>query len=185
MNYIQNTVDELRKINGAQELEMQMMREKQKNLESQLAMMATVYEQRQRGIGRVQDDAVVHSDERKDYTSSNWWSQFDCHDQSGLRKQTELHQSEFTRWDSQSSVQWILSLERGRFRKYEDALRQNLKEENVRGIDLGAVTADDLKGWGVKGFGDRKALFDHIQSLIQRQTASEGTAVNVEDTAYF
>ena len=85
-----------------------------------------------------------------------------------LRLKT-LDVSEFMQWEWETVLFWIVSLENGRFKPYENALRDNLSEEKVRGSDLSEVNEVDVKGWGVKQFGDKKALIRHIRNLVQHQ----------------
>ena len=70
-------------------------------------------------------------------------------------------------WNNKHILNWIMSLENGRFNKYFDILSKTLSEEDVKGIDLNKVDVLDIKGWGIINFGDRKALFEQIQNLIQ------------------
>merc|ERR1712083_838958 len=61
---------------------------------------------------------------------------------------------------------WILSLEDGRYKKYESVLQQSLSEEEVKGEYLSKVDAADVKGWGIKAFMDKKDLSKHIEDLV-------------------
>ena len=81
-------------------------------------------------------------------------------------KLSNINILEFESWNDKQIIMWMMNLEHGRFNKYNNILSKNLSEEDVKGIDLKTVDISDLKGWGVVNFGDRKALFAHIQQLI-------------------
>ena len=81
-------------------------------------------------------------------------------------KLSNIDNLKYESWDYEQIMIWIINLEHERFNKYKDILTKNLSEEDVKGIDLKTVDISDLKGWGVVNFGDRKALFAHIQQLI-------------------
>ena len=75
----------------------------------------------------------------------------------------------YNNWNYQDVVQWILSLERGRFMKYEKSLNRILSEEEVCGEDLVDVKRDAIKSWGIKTFSDITALQNYIDDLVQQQ----------------
>lgn len=75
--------------------------------------------------------------------------------------------SSYMKWDWEDVLMWILSLENGRYAKYEKVLRQSLSEEGVRGEYLRKVDASDVKGWGIKSFLDKKDLCKYIENLLE------------------
>merc|ERR1719229_1955796 len=77
-------------------------------------------------------------------------------------------------WDWEDVLMWILSLENGRYTKYEEVLRHSLMEEGVKGEYLSKVDAADVKGWGIKSFLDKKDLCRHIENLVEQN----GNGVN-------
>eukprot|EP01084_Bolivina_argentea_P024704 45990_1 len=90
--------------------------------------------------------------------------------------------SKYKEWNYENILLWIMSLENGRYLKYEQTLRMNLKHEEVIGDNLKDVDAIDIKGWGVANFGDKKSLMQHIQRLVnQMGNVNEGVDV---PTAY-
>lgn len=74
--------------------------------------------------------------------------------------------SSYMEWEWEEILFWILSLENGRYKKYEAVLQQALSEEEVKGEYLGKVDASDVKGWGIKAFMDKKDLSKHIEDLV-------------------
>ena len=69
-------------------------------------------------------------------------------------------------WNYQQIIIWIMSLENGRFKKYEKILSSSLEEEEINGSHLIRVDAVDVKGWGIKNFDDKKDLVKYIQDLV-------------------
>ena len=71
-------------------------------------------------------------------------------------------------WDSQQIVFWIISLDDGRFMKYEQLLLSSLKEEEINGSQLSQVNEADVKGWGINNFADKKKLVQHVKLLVNK-----------------
>ena len=81
-------------------------------------------------------------------------------------KLQHLDTTKYAEWGPEEIVSWILSLDGGRYMKYEEALRRNLKEEEVDGSMLDKVNSADLKGWGIVKFADKKHLEEQIGNLV-------------------
>ena len=77
-------------------------------------------------------------------------------------------------WGPDEMCEWILGLV-----KYEQVLRESLKEEEADGSLLGAVDSADLKGWGIIKLSDRKFLQNEIASLVGNQSAAANPASNI------
>ena len=92
----------------------------------------------------------------------------------------------YLEWNDEEIVNWIVSLEDGRFNEYEQKLRQIFATEELKGEYLSMITENNLKDWGLVNFGKRKALFKAIQDLtsqnIENQQVLEGN--NIAPTAY-
>merc|ERR1719474_1833224 len=71
-------------------------------------------------------------------------------------------------WNWKEVLMWILNLDGGRFKKYEEALRATLEEEDVTGDDLREAVESDVRGWGVKNLRDRKLLIQCIEKLMKK-----------------
>ena len=82
-----------------------------------------------------------------------------------LRLKT-MDTKQYKSWDYLQILSWIMSIEEGRFKKYEMELKKVLSEEEPSGEDLGAVDATDIKRWGIKKFNDIKLLLKCIQQLV-------------------
>ena len=89
-----------------------------------------------------------------------------------------LNKRDFREWDHQDIAQWIVSLQNGRFMKYEKTLRKVLSEEEVTGQDLVNVDRADIKLWGISKFADSKELKKCIDDLVNgRQDENENIAI--------
>ena len=122
-------------------------------------------------VQRLTDKVVVYEDERKEAQSRIAALEKEVKE----LKLTALDASDFMGWNWESILYWILSLEKGRFKPFEKVLRYNLSEEKVQGSHLVDVEEGDVKGWGVKPFGDKKALVRHIRNLVE-QHGGQGIA---------
>ena len=61
-----------------------------------------------------------------------------------------------------------MSVEGGRFKKYEVLLREVLSGTEMEGADLLSVNPFMLKSWGIKDGKDKEGLYGHIQALVQQ-----------------
>ena len=68
-------------------------------------------------------------------------------------------------WNGNDIVEWIYNLEAHRFAKYIDKLSEIICVQEINGKDLKDIKEDHLEKWNIINFGDRIALFKHIQSL--------------------
>jgi len=68
-------------------------------------------------------------------------------------------------WTLEQIMEWMGSLEDGRFKRYLNGLRLAFNAEGIDGSSLQQIDRAELKGWGVDVFADRSALEKHIQSL--------------------
>ena len=90
-----------------------------------------------------------------------------------MKRKQNLNPSRYLQWNSDEAVDWICSIENGRFVKYEDALRPCFAEEGVTGTDLEHITQSALRDWGVKTFKDRIALEKEIQQLVAQYSQAQ------------
>ena len=96
-------------------------------------------------------------------------------------KNLDVDKFEQCQW--QEILQWIVSLDDGKFKKYEQDLRKNLKEEEIAGIALKDVDASDVKRWGVTKFSDMKTLRQHIKQLVDKNRFDNLVSVANEEGA--
>lgn len=74
--------------------------------------------------------------------------------------------SRYLEWDGETVLAWILSLDNGRFRRYEAVLRPELSNHNITGNDLreGGITFETVRAMGVQTE-DVQILMTHIRDL--------------------
>eukprot|EP01084_Bolivina_argentea_P250438 419578_1 len=85
-------------------------------------------------------------------------------------KLQNIDTSKYEEWSWEEIFVWILSLEDSRYAKYSLELKKALAEEQPCGKDLVDVNANDVKGWGVVSFRDKKDLHKSIQQLVARNS---------------
>eukprot|EP01084_Bolivina_argentea_P271468 461926_1 len=69
-------------------------------------------------------------------------------------------------WSTQELLNWILSVEDGRYKIFKDKLSSGFNDEQVNGQNIKDVNEQDLRHYGVNILSDRKDLMKHIQSLV-------------------
>eukprot|EP01083_Nonionella_stella_P041337 112063_1 len=74
----------------------------------------------------------------------------------------ENSQINLENWTTADVVEWVSSLGNGKFKQYCEAFTV----QKVKGNDLEHITKRDLMDLGVKVFGHRRAIYDHIQNLV-------------------
>eukprot|EP01084_Bolivina_argentea_P049188 90499_1 len=88
-------------------------------------------------------------------------------------KITAMDTKKYKEWDSNQIFVWIMSLDDGtRYKRYEQVLKIQLKEQEVTGADLKSLELNYMKELGITAFKDKKYLYDQIQALT-RQNKSQ------------
>eukprot|EP01083_Nonionella_stella_P076162 207403_1 len=77
--------------------------------------------------------------------------------------------SRFMQWESEEVLNWILSIEDGLYKKYEQKLREEIINSEVCGTDLITMDTGDLQQFGVTKFAHRKTLIGHIKKLTKKK----------------
>ena len=85
----------------------------------------------------------------------------------------QLDPLKYKEWNHEEMLQWIFSLDDGRFRKYEEKLRIEIGEEEPSGQDLDEVKKEDIKRWGIKKFADINKLKKCIEDLVNAQQMNQ------------
>lgn len=83
----------------------------------------------------------------------------------------------YTIWNHRQIADWILELYDGRFRKYENVLRQSLRKCNLKGRSLKLVNNMDIQDWGINDFEDMKMLQYYITELINSEKHLENMTI--------
>merc|ERR1712154_720146 len=93
-----------------------------------------------------------------------------------------IDKARYEQWSHEQVTEWILSLDNGRYNKYEKILRKTLKEEEVDGETLQDVDGADLKRWGITKMKDFKFLQREITKLVAGK-AKPGASMDVNALA--
>eukprot|EP01083_Nonionella_stella_P249183 861916_1 len=81
-------------------------------------------------------------------------------------KKKNIDLSKFREWTSDEFVDWICSLEQGKYSKYEEKLRVVFIEEAISGEAIPHIEKNDWKAFGITVFMDRTNLHKHVQGLV-------------------
>eukprot|EP01083_Nonionella_stella_P052994 140398_1 len=82
-----------------------------------------------------------------------------------LRHNKQLDGTNYLNWTRDDVVSWIISLDNGRYGKYENNIRQTFHNDNIDGSCLPHVEKNDIRDWGVTDFKHRVFILKHIQNL--------------------
>eukprot|EP01083_Nonionella_stella_P302521 1043348_1 len=84
-----------------------------------------------------------------------------------------LDPANYLQWSESEVVDWIISLEEGKYAAYEEHLRLVFASESVNGVALSEISKSDLKDWGIKHFLHRSNLYKAIQELVSAEEAAQ------------
>ena len=135
-----------------------------KSLRTEKDEQSTVIEGLKAENKRLRDQAVQHQEEQKE-------AQRTIAELTEKVKDLELKTmdvSKFMDWGWEQIHFWFMSVEEGRFKKYEAVLQEALSKADLEGEDLLSVNPVMIKVWGIKDRKDRMALNGHIQGLVQQ-----------------
>ena len=82
-------------------------------------------------------------------------------------KNNESKQAES--WDCDNVAKWIMNLDGGKYKKYENFLTKNINIENIDGQCLEHLDKGDLHRLGVTDFKDKVDLLQKIKHLVCRK----------------
>merc|ERR1711902_391765 len=89
-----------------------------------------------------------------------------------LKRMKNINTTKYREWSSDEVVDWLISLEDGKFLKYEDMFRVIFNQQGVDGSTIGYIDKSELKGWGIDSFSDRARIHENIQNLINKNKQS-------------
>ena len=102
-------------------------------------------------------------------------------------KLQNLDPRNYRQWKWEEIVTWIVNLDDGAYKKYEEKLRIALEEENIDGECFEHVDGSDIKSWGIVDFRHKKAVLRHIKSLVdkdvKRALIADNEGINIAPTA--
>ena len=64
----------------------------------------------------------------------------------------------YRQWNWEEIATWIVNLDDGAYKKYEENLRIALNEENIDGGCFQDIDGSDIKSWGIVDFRHKKAI---------------------------
>eukprot|EP01083_Nonionella_stella_P240322 840208_1 len=96
----------------------------------------------------------------------------------------KLDPRHYLQWSDSEVVDWIISIEDGKYAVYEENLRLLFASENVNGSVLSQISKQDLKDWGIKNFALRSSLHNQIQKLIAQKCNDDANQDIEGTTAY-
>eukprot|EP01083_Nonionella_stella_P248825 861039_1 len=88
----------------------------------------------------------------------------------------DIARKHYEEWTEEDALQWILGLENGRYRQYEEKLAAVFKEDKVDGKVISRLDKSDWRTFGIVNYSDRADLDMHIKHLLD--AADEGADVN-------
>eukprot|EP01083_Nonionella_stella_P315632 1140681_1 len=74
----------------------------------------------------------------------------------------------YLEWTHSEVVDWILSIDNGKYAQYEQELRVLFAKESVNGAVLSEISKTDLRDWGIQNFSHRSNIFNQIQILVNK-----------------
>ena len=97
------------------------------------------------------------------------WEPMGITDSLELFRKIKFKNKHFTEWTSDQCVDWICNLNDGKYSKYDQILRPIFKKEGVNGSALKFIDKQELRGWGIESFMDRKNIEQQIKKLVKNQ----------------
>ena len=81
-------------------------------------------------------------------------------------------------WSSDDVIDYLCTLDDGKYDKYCAKLRIIFGEEGVDGKVLDQIDKPSLRDWGVKEFGDRARIHNHIQNIVNQSNNKDNNNNN-------
>eukprot|EP01083_Nonionella_stella_P178660 631791_1 len=88
--------------------------------------------------------------------------------QSQSKQAQRLDTAQYLQWSSDQLVDWIVSLEDGKYQQYENKFRTQFSKEGVNGEAIPHIDRVALNHWGIQNFMDRANLDNAIKRLVQQ-----------------
>eukprot|EP01084_Bolivina_argentea_P153879 268285_1 len=81
----------------------------------------------------------------------------------------ELKIDDYMNWNGENVVNWIISLDSYRYKKYLNELMNCISKYNINGLSLISIEKYDLRKWGVTDINDRNKIYQEIRIEIQNK----------------
>ena len=85
----------------------------------------------------------------------------------------------YLNWSADEVVDWIDTLEEGKYEKYDANLRLIFNKEGVNGEAIVHIDKPSLRDWGVNNFKDRSNIYIHCQKLINQNKENDENKQNI------
>jgi len=83
----------------------------------------------------------------------------------GSNSSNSSDENEWEEWESDQICDWVLSID-AKYKKYEKAMRKNIKNEEIHGSILDALQDDDFERFGVSSAKHRKNIMIALKKLV-------------------
>ena len=83
-----------------------------------------------------------------------------------LKQKRNIDPSQFMEWSGDEFVEWICSLEKGKFEQYRSILSAAFKKQGISGQAIPHIQKNDWQNWGIQNFMDRTKIDQYVQKLI-------------------
>ena len=80
-----------------------------------------------------------------------------------------LDESNYTKWGHEEIADWIVGLDH-KYKQYEDALRVQLKAEDVKGHQFVHLDKGDFHRFGIIIMADKIEIMEHVKRLTSQKT---------------
>ena len=70
-------------------------------------------------------------------------------------------------------MDWIINLDDGQYKEYEEILRMEFKKEDVNGSAIPHIDKHEWKTWGITKFMHRTNIDQHLKNLINNNKNEE------------
>ena len=87
-------------------------------------------------------------------------------DNESLKLNKKLDVNNYETWTNVDVIHWIITLDNGVYKQYENLLNKALNEENIDAACLGQIDGSDIKLWVITAFRHCKAIHCQIITLI-------------------
>ena len=169
MERFKETVQKLREENDGWKLEKQQLlnqQNKMKKLDNKNAQLLRQYKAENESLKRQNN---ILADECKEAQMENNELKQQLQQ---FRQQRIIDPSRFREWSGDEFIEWICSLDKGRFKQYENILSAAFKKQGINGQAIPHIQKNDWMSWGIQNFMDRTNIDQYVQKLIQQQNGN-------------
>ena len=123
-------------------------------IENRLKISKKAVEQREEKLNDIKDDLKQQLEDANAELSN-------------LRREN-IDITKYMEWSAEEFVDYICTIEDGRFIKYEEILRETFKNEDIDGQAIPHIEKNEWRNFGVKNYMDRTILHKCIKNLTQQ-----------------